>query len=121
MDAFFAAVEILDNPSLRGKPVLIGSDDLRGVVATASYEARIFGCHSAQPMGVAKRLCPHAIVVRGNYARYREESDKLFEIFDRCSPAVQPLSIDEAFLDGTGTERLQASAVNVARALKNVV
>src|SRR5215218_2937322 len=98
MDAFFAAVEQLDRPELRGKAILIGSDDLRGVVATASYEARVFGCHSAQPMAVAKRLCPHAIVVPGHYSRYREVSDMLFWIFDRFSPVVQPLSIDEAFL-----------------------
>src|SRR5690348_16439330 len=121
MDAFFAAIEQLDDPSLRGKPILVGSDDLRGVVATASYEARVFGCHSAQPMSVAKRLCPHAIVVPPHFARYRETSEKLFAIFDRFSPTVQPLSIDEAFLDVTGTERLQGHAIEVARSLKNAV
>src|SRR3954454_3481403 len=105
MDAFFAAIEQLDNPPLRGKPILVGSDDLRGVVTTASYEARPFGCHSAQPMAVAKRLCPHAIVVPTRFARYSEISERLFTIFDEFSPVVQPLSIDEAFLDVTGTER----------------
>ena len=86
MDAFFAAVEQLDAPPLRGKPVLVGSDDLRGVVATASYEARVFGCHSAQPMAVAKRLCPHAIVVPCRFERYREISDRIFAIFESVSP-----------------------------------
>src|SRR5206468_10056275 len=102
MDAFFAAIEQLDDPSLRGKPVLVGSDDLRGVVTTASYEARPYGCHSAQPMAVAKRLCPQAIVVPTRFSRYRGVSERLFEIFDEFSPLVQPLSIDEAFLDVTG-------------------
>src|SRR3954447_2492679 len=118
MDAFFAAIEVLDDPSLRGKPVLIGSDDLRGVVATASYEARVYGCHSAQPMAVAKRNCPHAIVVPCHFSRYREMSDRIFAIFDEFSPSVQPLSIDEAFLDLTGTEQLQGPAEHVARAIK---
>jgi DNA polymerase-4 len=121
MDAFYAAIEQLDNPSLRGKPILVGSDDLRGVVATASYEARPFGCHSAQPMAVAKRLCPQAIVVPCRFARYHEISEKLFTIFDEFSPVVQPLSIDEAFLDITGTERVHGSAVDVAKMLKQRV
>src|ERR1700710_3136338 len=106
MDAFFASVEQLDNPELKGKPVLVGYDGPRGVVATASYEARPFGCHSAQPMAVARRLCPHAIVVPGRMSLYRQVSDQLFEILAAFSPVVEPLSIDEAFLDLTGTERL---------------
>ncbi|MEA2735396.1 MAG: polymerase [Humisphaera sp.] len=121
MDAFFAAVEQLDDPKLRGKPVLVGGDGPRGVVATASYEARPFGCHSAQPMSVAKRLCPHAIVVPGRFERYREISDQLFEIFDAFTPIVQPLSIDEAFLDVTGSERIHGSAIEIARAIKRRV
>src|SRR5689334_25241217 len=83
MDAFFASVEVLDDPSLRGKPVLVGGDGPRGVVAAASYEARKFGCHSAQPMAIAKRLCPHAVIVRGHFHRYREMSEKVFAIFER--------------------------------------
>src|SRR3954464_1037101 len=118
MDAFFAAIEQLDNPSLRGKPILVGSDDLRGVVTTASYEARPFGCHSAQPMAVAKRLCPHAIIVPTRFSRYREVSERLFEIFDQFSPLVQPLSIDEAFLDLTGTEKVNGPPIEAARKLK---
>src|SRR5689334_16918467 len=121
MDAFFAAIEQLDEPSLRGKPILVGSDDLRGVVATASYEARVFGCHSAQPMAVAKRNCPHAIVVPCRFARYSEISDRIFQIFDQFSPSVQPLSIDEAFLDLTGTEQLQGLAEDVARRIKDQI
>jgi DNA polymerase-4 len=118
MDAFFASIEQLDNPALRGKPILVGGDGPRGVVATASYEARPFGCHSAQPMAVAKRLCPHAIVVKGRYWRYREVSEQMFEIFESFTPVIQPLSIDEAFLDVTGTERVHGSAVEIARELK---
>jgi DNA polymerase-4 len=121
MDAFFAAIEQRDNPALRGKPILVGSDSGRGVVTTASYEARPFGCHSAQPMAVAKRLCPHAIVVPTRFSRYREVSDRIFEIFDAFSPVVQPLSIDEAFLDVTGTERAQGSAIEIAAKLKQRV
>jgi DNA polymerase-4 len=121
MDAFFAAIEQLDNPSLRGKPILVGGDGPRGVVATASYEARPYGCHSAPPMAVAKRLCPHAIVVPGRYSRYREVSDKLFDVMESFTPVVQGLSIDEAFLDITGSERLHGSAIDVARRLKQCV
>jgi DNA polymerase-4 len=121
MDAFFAAIEQLDDPKLRGKPVLVGGDGPRGVVATASYEARPFGCHSAQPMAVAKRLCPHAIVVPGRYWRYSEVSEQLFEILESFTPTIQPLSIDEAFMDVSGTERIHSSPVDVARALKRRV
>jgi DNA polymerase-4 len=120
MDAFFAAIEQLDNPALRGKPILVGGDGPRGVVTTASYEARPFGCHSAQPMAVARRLCPHALIVPTRFSRYREVSDGIFRIFDEFSPVVQPLSIDEAFLDVTGTEQAHrgASPVEIARRLK---
>src|SRR3954468_8686552 len=105
MDAFFASVEVLDDPSLKGKPVLVGGDGPRGVVAAASYESRKFGCHSAQPMAVAKRLCPHAIILPVRFERYRQLSNQVFEIFQRYTPAIEPLSIDEAFLDVTGSLR----------------
>jgi DNA polymerase-4 len=118
MDAFFASVEQRENPSLKGKPLLIGHDGPRGVVATASYEARPFGCHSAQPMSVAKRLCPHAIVLPGRMHLYRQVSDQVFTILGDFSPAVEPLSIDEAFVDLTGTERLHGPAEEVARRIK---
>jgi len=119
MDAFFAAVEQRENPSLRGRPLLIGHDGPRGVVATASYEARPFGCHSAQPMSVAKRLCPHAVVVPGRMHLYRQVSDEMFAILDALSPAVEPLSIDEAFVDLTGTERLLGEPLAVAKRLQD--
>ncbi len=121
MDAFFASVEVLDNPSLAGKPVLVGHDGPRGVVAAASYEARKFGCHSAQPMAVAKRLCPHAVIVSGHHHRYREMSDQVFAIFERFTPLIQPLSIDEAFLDITGSLRALGPAPQIARNIKDAV
>lgn len=114
MDAFFASIEQMDHPELRGKPVLVGHDGPRGVLATASYEARVFGCRSAMPTAVAKRLCPQAIIVPGRMDRYQEVSDQVFRIFDEFSPLVEPLSIDEAFLDLTGTERVLGDAVSVA-------
>ena len=118
MDAFFAAVEQRDNPDLQGKPVLIGHDGPRGVVATASYEARKFGCHSAQPMSIARRNCPQAIIVRPHGLRYREASDEVFAIFDEFTPVVEPLSIDEAFLDVTGSLRLLGTAIEIATKIK---
>jgi DNA polymerase IV len=118
MDAFFASIEQLDNPDLRGKPVLVGYDGPRGVVAAASYEARKFDCHSAQPMSIAKRRCPHAVIVPVRFERYREISQRMFAIFDEFSPLVEPLSVDEAFLDLTGTEKLQGEAEHVARRIK---
>jgi DNA polymerase-4 len=121
MDAFFASVEVLDDPSLKGKPVLVGGSGPRGVVAAASYEARKFGCHSAQPMAVARRLCPQAIVVKGHYHRYRELSDAVFAIFERFTPLIQPLSIDEAFLDVTGSLRLLGPAPVIARSIKDAI
>ena len=118
MDAFFAAVEQREDPSLRGKPLLIGHDGPRGVVATASYEARPFGCHSAQPMAVAKRNCPHAIVLPVRMGLYRQASEQMFTILQQFSPAIEPLSIDEAFVDLTGTRRLLGQPVDVARRIK---
>jgi len=118
MDAFFAAIEQFDHPELRGKPVLIGSDRPRGVVATASYEARRFGCGSAQPMSVAKRRCPDAVVVPPRGRRYAEVSRAIFAILHDEVPVVEPLSIDEAFLDLTGTRRALGPPEEVARRLK---
>ena len=118
MDAFFASIEQLDNPSLSGKPVVVGYDGPRGVVAAASYEARKFGCHSAQPMVQAKRLCSSLLIVPVRMDRYREMSRAVFEIFDAFSPVVEPLSVDEAFLDLSGTERLLGAADDVALRMK---
>jgi len=118
MDAFFAAVEQRDHPDLKGKPLLIGHDGPRGVVATASYEARRFGCHSAQPMSVAKRLCPHAIVLPVRGEAYHEASERMFAILDEFSPVVEPLSIDEAFLNLAGTERLLGPPEQVAAKIR---
>ena len=121
MDAFFASVEVRDNPSLKGKPVLVGYPGKRGVVAAASYEARKFGCHSAQVMSVALRKCPQAVVIEPNHDRYVEVSHAAFEIFGRFTPLVEGLSIDEAFLDLTGTERLHGSPRVLAEALRAAV
>jgi DNA polymerase-4 len=121
MDAFFAAVEVRDDPSLRGKPVLVGGAGRRGVVAAASYEARAYGCHSAQPMAIALRCCPHAIVLPARSDAYAEASDLAFEVFERFSPLVEPLSIDEAFLDMSGTQRLLGPPRRAAEALRAAV
>jgi DNA polymerase IV len=121
MDAFYAAVEVLDNPSLRGKPVIVGGSSARGVVTSASYEARKFGVHSAMPTAQAHKLCPDAIFVRGRMARYAEISRAIRAVFDAFSPVVEPLSLDEAFLDLSGSERLLGPALEVARALKRRV
>jgi len=118
MDAFYASIEQRDDPALRGRPVLVGSERLRGVVCAASYEARKFGCRSAQPMSVAKRMCPQAVVVQPTFAKYHEASEAMFAILHDVSPLVEPLSIDEAFVDVTGTERLFGPADEVARGIK---
>lgn len=121
MDAFFASVEQRDNPDLRGKPVLVGGSGPRGVVAAASYEARVFGCHSAQPTAVAKRLCPNAIVVSGRHSDYKAISRHVFDILERFSPAIQPVSIDEAYLDVTGSTRLFGPPVEIAQQIRRLV
>jgi len=122
MDAFFVSVEELENPALKGKPVIVGADpDGRGVVAAASYEARKFGVHSAMPIRTAKRLCPHAIFLRGRHEKYREYSEKLYQIFGEFTPVVEMVSIDEAYLDLTGCERLHGSAFRAADRLIRTV
>jgi DNA polymerase-4 len=123
LDAFFAAVEQRDNPALRGKPVIVGgggpSD--RGVVSTASYEARVFGVRSAMPLRTAGALCPHGVFVPVNGRKYAEVSKQVMAIFRRFSPLVEPLSIDEAFLDVTGTEQLLGTGEDAARKMKQAV
>ncbi len=118
MDAFFAAVEQRDDPGLRGRPVVVGGRSARGVVAAASYEAREFGIHSAMPAFQARRLCPHAVFVPGDMRKYRRESRRIFEIFARFSPAVEALSLDEAFLDMSGSTRLLGDPIAVATRLR---
>ena len=109
MDAFFASVEALDRPELRGQPVIVGGQSLRGVVSTCSYEARRYGVHSAMPITQAHRLCPQGIFVPVRMARYKEVSKQIMAIFHELSPLVEQLSIDEAFLDVSGMELLYAS------------
>jgi DNA polymerase-4 len=121
LDAFYAAVEQRDDPKLRGKPVLVGGSARRGVVASCSYEARKFGIHSAMPMAEALRRCPHAIVVRHDMERYAEASRRFFAILGDFSPDVEGLSLDEAFLDVTGSERLLGDGRTIAEAIKQRV
>lgn len=121
MDAFFASVEQRDHPEYRGKPLVIGGLSGRGVVSTCSYEARRYGVHSAMPMGEAQRRCPQAVFLPGDYARYREASAEVFQVFTAFAPVVEPLSIDEAFLDMTGMERLIESPRAYAVRLKEEI
>ncbi|WP_369917172.1 MULTISPECIES: DNA polymerase IV [Prevotella] len=121
MDAFFASVEQRDHPELCGKPIAIGYDGERGVVSTASYEARRFGVRSAMSMMMAKRLCPRLIVVPARYEVYRQVSDEVMTIFHDYTDIIEPLSIDEAFLDVTENKRGMELAVDVAREIKRRV
>lgn len=118
MDQFFAAVEQRDQPELRGKPVAVGHDEPRGVVATASYEARRFGVHSAMSMQVAKRLCPSLVIVNPHFQQYKAVSAQIHAIFSDYTDLVEPLSLDEAFLDVTHNKVGQPMAVDIARDIK---
>ena len=118
MDAFFVSVEELFDPSLKGKPVVVGGrPNERGVVSAASYEARKFGVHSAMPLRTAYKLCPHALFVDGHPTRYREYSEKVYRVLQSFSPLVEMASIDEAYLDMTGTERLYGPPLRAAHLL----
>ncbi len=121
LDAFFASVEQLDNPEYRAKPVIVGGDSKRGVVSTCSYEARKFGVHSAMPTMQAKKLCPQGIFVRGRMSRYHEKSKEVMKIFKDFSPEIRQISIDEAFLNMTGMEKLLGSPEESAKLLKDKV
>jgi DNA polymerase-4 len=121
MDAFYASVEVLDNPGLKGKPVIVGGDLNRGVVSAASYEARRFGVHSAMPIFKAKQKCPHGIFLPVRMERYKEVSRSVMAILGKFSPLVEQVSVDEAYIDLTGTEPLFGEAERVALEVKKKI
>ena len=122
MDAFFASVEQRDNPELRGKPVLVGGSPRgRSVVAAASYESRVFGCRSAMPMRTAVRLCPHAEIISPRFSRYQEVSSQIMSIFRDVSLLVEPLSVDEAFIDITRRVQEGAKPAEIAQWIRERV
>jgi len=121
MDAFYAAIEQLDDASLRGRPLLVGPPSARGVVLTASYEARPYGVGSAMPMAKARRMCPNAVIVPPRFDRYQEVSATIMRVFSDFSPDVEALSLDEAFLDMTGSEQLFGDPESIGRRLKTAI
>jgi DNA polymerase-4 len=121
MDAFYASVEMHDDPRLVGQPLIVGGTSGRGVVAAASYEVRRFGVRSAMPIGRALQLCPHAVCVKPRMARYKEVSRLVFGVFHEFTPLVQGLSLDEAYLDVTASQTLKGDAVAIAREIKRLV
>ena len=122
MDAFYAAVEVLDNPSLKGKPLIVGGNpDSRSVVCSASYEARKFGIKSAMACSIAKRLCPDAIFLRPDFLKYREISKNIHEIFSRFTEKIEAVALDEAWLDVTVNKKNKPSATWIAKEIKSII
>ncbi|WNG15596.1 DNA polymerase IV [Cystobacter fuscus] len=121
MDAFYASVEQRDRPELRGKPLIVGGDARRGVVVAASYEVRKYGVRSALPMARAMKMAPHAIVVKPRFHAYSEASEQVFSIFERYTPLIEPLSLDEAFLDVTASVGLFGSPADIARRIRKEI
>jgi len=125
MDAFFTSIEQLDNPSYMGRPVIVGADPKkgrgRGVVSAASYEARKFGIHSAMPISQAYNRCPHGVFIKPRMGRYSEVSSMIMDIFHNFSPCIEPISVDEAFLDCTGTEKLFGAPLQLGKQIKKAV
>lgn len=121
MDAFYASVEQLDRPELKGKPIAVGGSRERGVVAAASYEARAFGVHSALASSIAARRCPDLIFVKPRFERYREVSEKIMQIFKRYTDLVEPLSLDEAYLDVTFNKKGLKSAIKIAMLIRHAI
>src|SRR5690242_19021142 len=120
MDAFYASVEQLDNPEIKGKPVIVGGIGNRGVVTAASYEARVFGVRSAMPMYEARRRCPQGVYIQGRMSRYREMSQQVFQVFEAFTSTIQGLSLDEAFLDLTGAMGGEAP-MDLGRGIKQAI
>ncbi len=118
LDAFYASVEVLKDPGLRGRPLLVGGTGSRGVVTSASYQARAYGCRNAMPMAQARRLCPQAVAIPPDFASYRHWSRQVMRIFHSITPLVEPLALDEAFLDVRGARRLLGGAIEIARSLR---
>ena len=121
LDAFYAAVEVLDDPSLAGRPVIVGGTGTRGVVAACTYEARAFGIHSAMSSVEARRRCPHAVFLPGRFSRYTEISERFHQVLNGFTPLVEGIALDEAFLDVSGARRILGSPPTIARAIRQAV